>query len=56
MNPYPGATDPLDLIPTRFPGNVFTTCHQGPQTCCDDEDVCVCDCQSCDCRYAVTEE
>lgn len=24
--------------------------------CCDEEDVCVCDCRTCDCRYADTPE
>lgn len=26
-------------------------CH-----CCDDADICVCDCIGCDCRYAETDE
>lgn len=44
----------LLAVPYNTPDQKW--CHSGENPCCTEEDVCVCPCETCDCRYAYTPE
>lgn len=55
MAPRPAWMDSFLFHPPYLPAKPLAHC-QKPLPCCFEADVCVCDCDGCDCRYADTPD
>lgn len=45
-----------ELVPSERPRETAFRGHTMHDMCCNDPDICICDCRYCDCRYAEEPE